>query len=309
VVGTRTSGFHAGEIAVQRRAGVRAAADRLVGMLDEPELRSGFARFLDQRTFAALSARDRSGRLWIEALTGPPGFLEVAGRATLQVHASPAPPLDALPTGQPVGLLAVEFARRRRVRLNGTLATAGPEGLSIVVDEAYGNCPQYIQQRLLEPAAVPSDAGVRRSDEMSAADMDLVRRSDTFLLGTTHADRGNDASHRGGRPGFVRVEDAGHLWWPDYPGNNMFNSLGNLAEDPTAALLFVDFGTGAMLHLSGRAETQWAVSGSGDDGGTGRRVRFTVEAVVAGGIMPLRADGVGPSPSNPPLTHPGRDGS
>ena len=65
----------------------------------------------------------------------------------------------------------------------------------------------------------------------------------------------------------VRVE-GNELWWPDCPGNKMFNSLGNLAVDPTAALLFTGFGSGRVLHLSGTAVTEWGAPGEpGDDGG------------------------------------------
>ena len=74
------------------------------------------------------------------------------------------------------------------------------------------------------------------------------------------------------------------LSWPDFPGNNMFNSFGNLGVDPSAALLFVDFTDGVALHLSGSAEVVWSEPGqlgdAGDEGGTGRRVRFTPDAVV-----------------------------
>ncbi len=74
--------------------------------------------------------------------------------------------------------------------------------------------------------------------------------------------------------------DAAGLWWPDYPGNNMFNSFGNLRRDPAAALLFVDFATGGTLQLSGTAVVEWSAPvGAGDDE-SGRRVRFTVERVV-----------------------------
>ena len=53
----------------------------------------------------------------------------------------------------------------------------------------------------------------------------------------------------------------------------MFNSLGNLAVDDTAALLFVDFESGDALHLSGRAVVEWTTPGTPcDDGRTGRRV-------------------------------------
>jgi uncharacterized protein len=270
--------FHAGELAVQHRAGVRAAAERLSAMLDTPDLRGSIGRFLTDRSFTAITGRDRAGRLWISSLTGPPGLLEVTGSTSVRVHATPAAgdPLHGLPAGQPVGLLAIEFARRRRVRVNGLLAAAGDDGLTVQVDQAYGNCPQYIQQRILRPAgpAVPGDVVVRNAHVLSPVDVDLIRSADTFLLGTTHPDHGSDASHRGGPPGFVHVEDDRSLWWPDYPGNNMFNSLGNLAVDPAAALLFIDFTTGRTLHLSGAAQLDWASTDAGDDDQTGRRVRF-----------------------------------
>jgi hypothetical protein len=286
-------GFHRGELAVQQRAGVTAEAARLTGMLAPADLRGGIGQFLAGRTFAALTARDQDQRLWISPLAGPPGFLLPRSATTLDIAAAPGPgdPLHGLGAGQAVGLLAIEFAVRRRARVNGTLVTAGPGGLRVEAEQAYGNCPQYIRPRLLAPIS-PDDVGagraVRRGTGLAAADRALVRAADTFLLGTSHPERGHDASHRGGTPGFVRVED-GELWWPDYPGNNMFNSLGNLAVDPAAALLFADFGTGQTLQLSGTAVVDWAEPGAGGDNeGTGRRVRFTPQCVVAGTSLPAR---------------------
>lgn len=297
--------FHSGELAVQRQAGVQGAAQRLRGMLDTPDLRGGASAFLADRTFAAITARDADGRLWISPLAGPRGFLDVTGATTLRVLAAPEGPLHHIAAGQPVGLLAIEFAKRRRVRVNGTLVEASPDGLTIAVDQAFGNCPQYIQQRVLAPVpdvvATPGEH-TRHGPELSPSDIELIRHADTMLLGTSDPGHGNDASHRGGQAGFVRVENSHTLWWPDYPGNNMFNSFGNLAVDPAAALLFVDFANGTTLHLSGTAQIEWAATGAGDDGGTGRRVRFTVEAVVAGSAIPLRATQVSASPYNPPLT-------
>src|SRR4051794_12686980 len=267
--------FHDGELAVQRRAGVEAEASRLTGMLAAPDLRGGLGLFLAGRTYAAISARDRSGRFWVPPLTGPPGFLEPTGGAALTVHAAPAAgdPLHGLPAGQPVGLLAIEYAVRRRARVNGQLVTTASDRLEIAVAEAYGNCPQYIPARPLPSFAV-SDRGVRTGGELGAAERALVESVDTFVLGTTHAERGNDASHRGGSPGFLRVESASRLVWDDLPGNQMFNSMGNLAADPTAALLLVDRVTGRILQLSGRAEVRWDVPASP----TGREVAFEVEA-------------------------------
>jgi uncharacterized protein len=283
--GMRMAGFHAGELAVQRQAGVAAEAARLAPMLEPAELRGGLTAFLASRTFAVLAARDPAGRLWASPLTGPAGFLAVASPTRLRVTAAipAADPLHGLQPGQQVGMIAVEFAIRRRVRLNGTLIQAGDGSLVVDVDEAFGNCPQYIQQRVLVPDddGQPADpAQARRGTVLGAADTALIRGADTFFLGTTHPERGSDASHRGGAPGFVRVE-GNQLWWPDYPGNNMFNSFGNLAVNPEAALLFIDFRAGVTLHLSGTAGIEWGQPGApGDDGRTGRRVRFDVERLA-----------------------------
>ncbi|MGV9249374.1 pyridoxamine 5'-phosphate oxidase family protein [Streptomyces sp. NPDC003710] len=302
----RATGFHEGEVAVQRRAGVASAAARLSGMLAPAELRGGPARFLAARTFAALTARDRAGRLWISPLTGPPGFLAVVSATTLNVHAVPVAgdPLHAPLVGRPAGLIVIDFATRRRYRINGTLAAADKATLRLDVEQAYGNCPQYIQHRHLEPgpATTATCAAVRRGTTLTPEDLDLIRNADTFLIGTTHPTCGSDASHRGGPPGFVRAE-AGRLWWPDYRGNNMFNTLGNLAVDPTAALLFCDFATGRTLHLTGKAALEWAPSCTpGDDGGTGRRIHFIPREFMAGRLLPLRAAAVTASPDNPALT-------
>jgi predicted pyridoxine 5'-phosphate oxidase superfamily flavin-nucleotide-binding protein len=286
--------FHDGELAVQRRAGVDGDAARLAGMLDPPDLRGGMSRFLSAQTFAALTARDASDRLWISPLVGPPGFLEVTGPTSLQIHST----LD-VPADQQAGLIAVDFARRRRVRINGTLRP----GTLLEADQAFGNCPRYIQAQLLVPAVADKTTAPTRQSGLAPEDTSLIRSADTFLLGTIHPSRGADASHRGGAPGFVRVIDDRTLWWPDYPGNNLFNSLGNLAADPAAALLFVDFHTGRTLQLSGEAVVEWIEPGSpGDDGGTGRRVVFTIAAVLAGPPLPVATRATVPSPYNPEVT-------
>ena len=281
------SEFHEGELAVQQLAGVRAEADRLAGMLAPPHLDGGPARFLGERTFAALTGRDEEGRLWTSPLVGPPGFLD-ATATTLQIHALPLPgdPLRDLPAGQPVGLIVMDFARRRRLRVNGVLAERNAERPARRRRAGLRQLPE------VHPAATPR-RGCRtgrwprasaRGTTLSAAQRALLARTETFFLGTTHPERGVDTSHRGGPPGFVRVEDGG-LWWPDYPGNNMFSSFGNLAVDDTAAVLVPDFAAGTSLQLSGRATVEWLPPGSvGDDGGTGRRVRFVVQQVVSGAL-------------------------
>jgi predicted pyridoxine 5'-phosphate oxidase superfamily flavin-nucleotide-binding protein len=165
------------------------------------------------------------------------------------------------------------------VRVNGILTNVGDDGLVVSADQAYGNCPKYIHSRRLEHVHSPG-VSVQQSSALGAAHVGLITHADTFFLGTVHPTRGADASHRGGPPGFVHV-DGDRLWWPDYPGNNMFNSLGNLAVDPSAALLFIDFDTGATLYVSGKASVEWVTPGD-MNGGTGRRVSLAVESLVWG---------------------------
>ena len=299
-------GFHGGELSVQERAGVQVQAARLRGMLEPAELRGGLLDFLAERTFAVITARDATGRLWTSPLTGPPGFLTAASPTTLTVGAAPphGDPLYRLRPGQSVGMIVIEFAARRRIRINGTLTHTGDDQLVIDVEQACGNCPRYIQQRLVVTEARDSASlqDIRRGATLGPDDAELIRCADTFFLGTTHPARGKDASHRGGPPGFIRV-DGNDLWWPDYPGNNMFNSFGNLAIDPTASLLILSFPTGHTVQLSGTAAIEWGPQNApGDDGHTGRRARFTTERLISGRLLAACETAHTPYPHNPAIT-------
>ncbi|HEX5404931.1 MAG TPA: pyridoxamine 5'-phosphate oxidase family protein, partial [Pseudonocardiaceae bacterium] len=155
-----------------------------------------------------------------------------------------------------------------------------------------------------EPGAqADSEHGALVGTELTPAQERIIRAADTFFLGTTHPRRGTDSSHKGGAAGLVRV-DGGTLWWPDYPGNNMFNSFGNLAVDPSASLLFVDFTTGATVQLTGTAALEWITPGSpGDDGGTGRRIRFIPTRIVQPiDPLPIRIGETLSYPRNPRLS-------
>jgi uncharacterized protein len=297
-------GFHAGELSVQRRAGVDSQAARLARMLQPVHLDSGIAAFLADRSFAALTGRDTKTRLWISPLVGSPGFLRITSPTILEIAAEfqDGDPLHGLPADQRVGLVVVDFAARRRVRVNGTLVHVGHR-LVVDVEQAFGNCPQYIQERELIPVEhlETETTGLREGVLLSPEDAEQIRSADTFFLGTAHPERGSDASHRGGPAGFVRVERS-QLWWPDYAGNDMFNSFGNLSENPEAALLFPDFATRRTVQLAGTAEVDWGQPGrSGDDGLTGRLARFYPRLVVSSESLALRQTTHSPYPRNPPI--------
>lgn len=74
-----------------------------------------------------------------------------------------------------------------------------------------------------------------------------------FFLATSNARGQCDCSFKGGGPGLVRVLDARTLAFPDFDGNDLFMSLGNILENPRVGLLFIDFADGGRLRVNGRA--------------------------------------------------------
>lgn len=291
--GVSSSGvFHEGELFVQRQAGLADEALRLTRMLGAREFSDAMSGFVADRDLAFITSRDSAGTLWTSAVYGERGFCR-ADRATLRVKGRPLPgdPLHELSRGAQIGLLFIDFHRRRRLRINGALSVVDDNGFEVAADQAYGNCPQYIRQPTAERTVVPDGAHAVASTHcrVGAVHLEQVSRADTFILGTSHASRGADTSHRGGPSGFVRVED-GELWWPDYPGNNLFNSMGNIVVEPAAALLFLDFRAATSLQMSGTAQLVWDFPRLRDDESpTGRRVRFTPGRTIHTTGLPLVA--------------------
>jgi hypothetical protein len=96
-------------------------------------------------------------------------------------------------------------------------------------------------------------------------------------LATGHPAGGADASHRGGNPGFVEVVDGSTLRIPDYSGNSLFNTLGNLLVDAHFGMLVPDFRDGRMLQLTGMARVNWSAADPEHcSGGTGRFAEFQI---------------------------------
>ncbi|HVV73533.1 MAG TPA: pyridoxamine 5'-phosphate oxidase family protein, partial [Verrucomicrobiae bacterium] len=121
-----------------------------------------------------------------------------------------------------------------------------------------------------------------------------------FFVATVNSEFGADASHRGGNPGFIHVLDERRIAFPDYAGNNMFQSLGNLQTDPRVGLLFLNFETGDTLQLTGKAEVHWDSFRFGVWPGAQRIVQVAVEhAVEIAHGFPLRFRLVEASPFNP----------
>jgi len=260
------SPWHAGERALQTRAGVGERMER-VGRNIRDFMPDQHRAFFAQLPFLVIGSVDGHGSPWASLLIGKPGFATSPDPQTLTIATRPIPgdPLEtALAPGAKLGLLGIELPTRRRNRMNGRIVASNGEGFSVAVDQSFGNCPQYIQRRDYEGMAPPNGAvRVESFTRLDAAARGLISGADTFFVATFSRAEGSgrqdgvDVSHRGGRPGFVGIDDAGALVIPDYAGNRFFNTLGNMLENPRAGLLFIDFASGDLLQLTGRTEIVW----------------------------------------------------
>lgn len=281
--------FHSGERAVQERMGVREQIEPFARQVVRPFMPEEHRTFYSSLPFVALAARDESGRPWATLLAGEQGFISSPDAQSLNLATDPVSG-DALETslgpGADVGLLGIEFATRRRNRVNGRVARQGAGGLTVRVDQSFGNCPQYIHPREWVAAPAHRQSSVGRFESLTTAATEWIQQADTFFIASGHREAGEeaffgmDASHRGGEPGFVAVLDDRTLVFPDYAGNNHFNTIGNLVKDPRVGLLFVDFEQGSLLQLSGTATIDWDSDAVAEISGARRLVRVSVEQVV-----------------------------
>lgn len=302
--------YHAGEIAVQERTGERAIAERRAAMVGE-RLSEGHRAYVADQGLVAVAAIGPDGALVASVWCGDSGFLrsDDAGERMAVVSAldrtlavDPVQPL--LRSDAPFAMLVMDLETRRRLRINGAVDRLTAAGLSVRVGEVFGNCPKYIQRRrrsdVADGAASPP---VESGTVLDAARRAFITRADTAFVGSIHAQRGLDISHRGGAPGFIVVEGDGVLHVPDYAGNAMYLTLGNFEVDPRAAIAVVDFERRRVLSISGSAA---ATFGAEDpripSGGTGRQWSFTVDRWTEHSLPPTLAwDLIEPSPLNPPL--------
>src|SRR5262249_14068399 len=142
--------------------------------------------------------------------------------------------------------LVLDPSTRQRMRFNGR-GLRSADAIFLKIEQAYGNCPKYIQLRRPQPDSDARPGRVRARPGLDTSARAAIEAADAFFIASFRPDGGADASHRGGCPGFVRVLDDRRLAFADYPGNNMFNTLGNLDTYSKLGLLFVDFTRGDVL--------------------------------------------------------------
>lgn len=294
--------FHPGETTIQQRLGVREQIEDLGRRVVRDHMPEQHRNFFTQLPFVLIGALDAHRQPWATVLAGAPGFAHSPDPTTLVIDAHPDstdPLAEALVPGASIGLLGIEPHTRRRNRMNGVIQESSGSALHVAVSQSFGNCPKYIQAR--KPEYVETsirEPPVRRGSALDSEQQARVRHADTFYIATAHPNsdhssprsEGVDVSHRGGKRGFIRVDaDGSRLTIPDFIGNFLFNTLGNLQLNPKCGLLFIDFSSGGLLHVAARGVVIWDGPEVSAFEGAQRLIQFEVESWQwADGVLPLR---------------------
>lgn len=117
----------------------------------------------------------------------------------------------------------------------------------------YHDGQRALQDRFASRALADRLDETLRRERFNEADKTFVEAASFFFLATADAQGRPDCSFKGGLPGFVRIAAPDELIWPDYDGNGMFRSLGNVLVNPAVALLFIDFERPNRLRVNGSA--------------------------------------------------------
>lgn len=277
--------FHPGELAVQALANEADAAKRN-GSVVNKHIIKGALPFIGQQSMTVVSSTDAKSQIWTSVLFGEPGFITAKDDQhilidRLKILQQPSDPLwKNIEINTQVGLVIIELSTRRRLRVNGNISLLSNGKYEITVAQAYPNCPKYIQRRqahLSESVFTFHAPTPLFGTELTKEQLALITRSDSFFVGSGVEQHHNDASYRGGDPGFVSIVNNRQLPIPDYKGNSMFNTLGNFESNEHAGLVFIDFDNHKLLQLTGTAKVLWdQLDETNVTGGTKRYWHFNV---------------------------------
>ncbi len=306
--------FHPGEVKIQAEAG--SDTDHYEAMSAHmmiPDLKENEVRFVEDRTFSVVASIDAETRPWASVLfaTDEAPLFTVETPTVVRINTpldSGDPLLDNIDATGELGVLYFDPSKRRRSKSMGH-ATAGEDRtIRYEMTRNFGLCPKYIYKRDHQPAAISVDAAPPSSARpaqpttvLSVEDQQQLRATDTLFLASFYPEHGTDATHRGGEPGFVDVLSPNRIEIPDYVGNGMFNTIGNLVLDPRLGLTTLDFTTGRTLQLTGRATVR---RNDRADIAAERMLTLDIEQVVVTTAAVGTWTDVEASPYNPPVPGP-----
>lgn len=223
--------------------------------------------------------------------------------------------------GKMMAGLSIDLATRDRVKFGGrlytgTLSTATNRGtrlaagvadmhIQVYVDESLGNCPKYLNKKAIRPHT-PSPKSRDSDTVLSQKVLHLLNKADLFFISSTDG-KSMDVNHRGGPPGFVRVmannsKDGVTLIFPEYSGNRLYQTLGNLHVQKQAGICIPDFDTGNVLYLTGTTQILVGSEAARILPHTKLAVKFAVvHKWFVEDALSFRGDVIDYSPYNPPV--------
>lgn len=296
---TTPSAFHKGEIQAQKHVGMHEEMAHWGAKAIRPFFIEQHRLFFSELPFAVISVTDSQGKPWVTLLTGKQGFMHFPDDKTLHFATQPIQGdalEEAFVEGANVGLIGIELSNRRRNRATGSIASKNEQGITFKVSQSFGNCPQYISERVWHYVETNSkDMSSTRHASLTPSMQEWISTADTLFIGSGYNEEverrsnGMDASHRGGSPGFMKVLNERQLVLPDYSGNNFFNTIGNLILNPLVGLLFLDFEKGNMLQITGRVDIDWDSDKIAEHPGAHRLLNIEIDEVVQlNAVLPLR---------------------
>lgn len=261
--------------------------ERMHHLLEVPDVDNPSVPYLSPRAgdllqrapLVALGTLDAEGRPWTTLWGGQAGFAGPVAESIIGLRALVDSKGDPVvkellgnqngtinenmfqPAERMVSGLAIDLENRLRVKLFGRmLAGSLNDGdvaqaqLVVKIEESLGNCPKYLNKKHIVPS---QSAPTILSDtpQLTQAAIELLSRADMIFVSSAHGKTDMDTNHRGGPPGFVRVESnnpsGAVLVYPEYSGNRLYQTLGNLQVNPRAGWVVPDFESGDVLYVTG----------------------------------------------------------
>ncbi len=283
--------FHKGERDLQIRAGVNQELQRLAKRAITNSLPIQHQIFFTKLPMVFVAVEDQQSNVWSSILMGDVGFIEINDVNSMTINAQfldVDPLVNQLKLSSEMGILGFQFETRRRNRVSAIVSEISDSKITLEVKQCYGNCPKYIQRRQghrlnfkKTPVSVLFDSF---DDDMQQ----FISDADSLFIASQYIDesknnhnksknRGVDSSYRGGMPGFIKVLNETTFLIPDYIGNNFFNTMGNISQNPKTGIQFLDFENGHRIMLTGTSEIIWADDQELPFEGVDRMIRFTLD--------------------------------
>jgi hypothetical protein len=272
-------------------------------IIDPPVVLNNFGEhhrhFFPLLPYIVVGSVDSDGAMWATILAGAPGFLQLPGESTLRVKAKASrsdPARAGLSEGCTIGVLGIDLRSLGQTKLTGRVHKVDDETFDVDVDQIYKANFRYIYLRnfLLERnASVASAAVAEVSSTIGERARAMIQDASTvFIASFVELENGLrhvDVSNKTGRHGFVSIDNTGVVTIPGFSGGLYFQALGNVLVNPRCGLVFVDFASGDVLQLSGKAVVAFDSTEATAFRDAGLLMRFIPETVVfRKGVLPIR---------------------